>query len=137
MSHTLVFASLLWLSGCSGISAYSAESQSGPPHCPATVTVKLDGVKRNFTVEYVEPSTQLKRSNDPNTSSEPLHTLSHTTIYLERANGVREYTKVAASSVAGGGHVQRIVTPPDPKNPELIKVCVTASNAVGEGPPTP
>lgn len=83
---------------------------------------------RTIPIKYIEPTT--------NQHGQPLGYLSHTTIYYDVGGGAREYTKHSATTVTGGGLVARsVVIPAGAGNSLTAKICVTATNSAGEGPP--
>jgi hypothetical protein len=83
---------------------------------------------RTISIKYTEPTTQQ--------NGQPLGYLSHTTIYYDVGGGAREYTKHSATAVTGGGPVARnVVIPAGTGNNPTAKICVTATNSAGEGPP--
>ncbi len=113
-----------------GCVSFFDEYTTTPRSCPPTVQITLKDTSAPFLVEYDEPGTQIDGA--------PLHTLSHTTIYLDDGHGAREYTKHSATTVGGGGHVRRqLWLPRGTPSPMTLRVCVTAANSAGEGPPTP
>lgn len=83
---------------------------------------------RTIPIRYTEPTLQQ--------NGQPLGYLSHTTIYYDVGSGAREYTKHSATKVTGGGNVAReVIIPAGAGNSPTAKICVTATNSAGEGPP--
>lgn len=83
---------------------------------------------RTISIKYTEPKLQQ--------NGQDLAFLSHTTIYYDAGRGVREYTKHSATTVTGGGPVARdVIIPAEAGNSPTAKICVTATNSAGEGPP--
>ena len=134
----LVLSLFCSLSGCALL---PVEPTSGPPACPPTEgnpVLEVTKDKRSFQVTYDEPSKE--------TNGEALDTFSHTTVYLDIDGRVYEYTKRDGTQKQGGGTVGAGSSPPlNVTIPEqlvpagqhqLVRLCVTATNAVGEGPPS-
>lgn len=122
---------LAWsaVAGCVGCASFFDEYTTAPRSCPPTIQITLTEASVPFLVEYDEPNSQLDGT--------PLQTLSHTTIFLDDGHGAREYTKHSATSVRGGGHVRRQVwLPRGTPTPITLRICATATNSAGEGPPT-
>lgn len=116
--------------GLMGCVSFPDEYATAPRSCPPTVQITLKDASAPFLLEYDEPANQLNGA--------PLQALSHTTIYLDDGHGAREFTKHSATSLRGGGHVRRQVSLPHGTSaPVTLRICVTATNTAGEGPPTP
>lgn len=83
---------------------------------------------RTMPITYTEPTLQQ--------NGQPLGYLSHTTIYYDVGSGAREYTKHSATAATGGGPVARnVIIPAEAGSSPTAKICVTATNSAGEGPP--
>lgn len=123
ISLSIIFAA--WtLAGCSTLAPQVA------PRCTATIQKAVTHPNTTFHIQYLEPAVQA--------NGEPLHSLSHTTIYTDTGSGMVEYAKRAASSPQGGKMVdQEITVPLRQGQSATVQVCVTATNAIGEGLPTP
>jgi hypothetical protein len=83
---------------------------------------------RTIPINYTEPTLQQ--------NGQSLGYLSHTTIYYDLGSGAREYTKHSATSVTGGRPVEiDVIIPAGAGKSPTAKICVTATNSAGEGPP--
>ncbi|MEX5213337.1 MAG: hypothetical protein NW703_04145 [Nitrospiraceae bacterium] len=105
-----------------------AEGTSVRVDCSPSAPLPIPA-NRTIPIRYTEPTLQQ--------NGQPLHYLSHTTIYYNIGAGTKEYTKHSATSVAGGGPVAReVILPAGAGNSPTAKICVTATNSAGEGSPT-
>jgi hypothetical protein len=123
----LLLSMIPWVfPACVSLSATSPASF----RCPPTVRKLITADGNTIRIAYKEPTNQ--------SNGIPLRTLSHTTIYYDVGHGTFEYTKQSATSVRGGGEVEREITiPVDPGKVLEVRVCVTATNSAREGAPTP
>jgi hypothetical protein len=97
--------------------------------CPPTAPrITLTPKHNTVAVSYREPAFQANGT--------PLRSLSHTTIYYDLGEGAVEYAKQTATSVYGGGEITRDISIPVKAGKTVeARVCITASNSAGEGPP--
>lgn len=122
----LSLANVLMLTSCVSLSGTPGSLN----RCPSAAPKQLVGAGHNtLHVEYQEPETQV--------NGMPLRTLSFTTIYYDLGSGAVEYAKHNATDVGGKGKVSRdIVIPISAGKQTEVRVCVTATNSVGEGAPS-
>lgn len=114
------------LSACVALDEF-AERTTVRMSCSPSAPLPIPA-NRTIPITYTEPRLQQ--------NGQELAFMSHTTIYYDAGRGVREYTKHSATKVTGGGPVARdVIIPDDAGNNPTAKICVTATNSAGEGPP--
>ena len=99
-------------------------TRDGDLNCPETVQAMVSEARPEVRVTYTEPSTTVEGS--------PLTDLSKTSIYFDLGEGRILAKDILATQPTGGGQVfETIVIPIRKKEERSVKICVTATDRLG------
>lgn len=93
-------------------------------HCPDSIQVKVSAAQPTVHLSYREPSFTLKGN--------PLASLAKTSIYYDLGDGRTLAKEIPATRSSGGGEISESITVPvKSKDPQSVKICVTATDRDG------
>lgn len=106
--------------GCAG----SIGSDAAALHCPDSIQAKVSAAQPTVHVSYREPSFTVKGN--------PITSLAKTSIYYDLGNGRTLAKEVPATRPSGGGELSEAITiPVKSKDPQSVKICITATDRDG------